>query len=105
MGDFSMTHIAAVIGWKFNHQPGMTTFNNKITEFPRGIPSQSDQDKWTAEFEAHLAVTDYQRKREPLYPPLADFGDAVYWAQKGDDSLMIAYVAACDKVKSDNPKP
>ena len=55
--------------------------------------------------DAALAATQYQRDRRPLYPPLADFADAYYWAQKGDDSLMTAYVAACDKVKSDNPKP
>lgn len=47
----------------------------------------------------------YARNREPLYPSLADFADAYYWLQKGDDSLMTAYIAACDKVKSDNSKP
>ena len=45
-----MTNIGAVIGWKFNHQPGMSTRDNVITEFPGSIPSQSDQDKWTAEY-------------------------------------------------------
>ena len=49
--------------------------------------------------------TQYSRNRGPLYPSLADFADAYYWAQKGNDSLMTAYIAACDKVKSDNPKP
>ena len=48
--------------------------------------------------------TAYARYREPVYPSLADFADAYYWAQKGEDSLMTAYIAACDKVKSDNPK-
>ena len=61
--------------------------------------SQADSDA------AALAATQYKRNREPLYPPLADLADAYYWAQKGDDSKMTAYVAACDKVKSDNPKP
>ena len=46
-----MADIAAVIGWRFNHQPGMSTRDNVITEFPGGIPSQADQDKWTAEYE------------------------------------------------------
>jgi len=45
-----MTNIGAVIGWKHNHQPGMCTRNGVITEFPGGIPSQADQDKWTAEY-------------------------------------------------------
>ena len=45
-----MTNIAEVIGWKFNHQEGMGTRNGVITEFPGGIPSQADQDTWTAEY-------------------------------------------------------
>ena len=45
-----MTDISAVIGWKFNHQEGMGTRDGVITEFPNGIPSQSDQDKWTKEY-------------------------------------------------------
>ena len=54
--------------------------------------------------DAALAATQYQRNRSPLYPPLADFADAYYWAQKGDDSKMTAYVADCAKVKADNQK-
>jgi hypothetical protein len=42
--------IAEVIGWKFDYQQGMSTRDNVITEFPGGIPSQVDQDKWTAEY-------------------------------------------------------
>ena len=45
-----MTTIGQVIGWKFNHQPGMVTRDGVITKFPGGIPSQADQDKWTAEY-------------------------------------------------------
>ena len=45
-----MTHISQVIGWKFNHQEHMVTYGGVITEFPGGIPSQADQDKWTAEY-------------------------------------------------------
>jgi len=61
--------------------------------------SQADSDA------AARAATQYQRNREPLYPPLADLADAYYWSQKGDDSLMTAYVAACDTVKAAHPKP
>ena len=45
-----MTNIGEVIGWKFNHQSGMSTRDGIITEFPGGIPSQADQDKWTKEW-------------------------------------------------------
>ena len=47
-------NIAEVIGWKFNHQAGMSTREGVITEFPGGIPTQADQDLWTAEYEAYL---------------------------------------------------
>tara|TARA_Y100001968_G_C18895050_1_gene498010 strand:+ start:96 stop:398 length:303 start_codon:yes stop_codon:yes gene_type:complete len=51
------------------------------------------------------AKVQYQADRLEAYPSLGDFADAYYWAQKGDNSKMTAWVAACDKVKSDNPKP
>lgn len=58
--------IADVIGWKFNHQEGMSTVNGVINKFPvtegvtliNGIPSQADQDTWTTEYEAYKAATD-----------------------------------------------
>ena len=55
-----MTNIGIVIGWKHNHQPGMSTRDNVITEFPGGIPSQADQDTWTAEYEAYLPTQQWQ---------------------------------------------
>ena len=51
-----MSNIGAVIGWKFNHQPGMSTRDGVITAFPGGIPSKELQDQWTAEYEAYLAA-------------------------------------------------
>ena len=44
-------------------------------------------------------------KRSLLYPSLTDLADALYWNSKGDDSKLTAYYAACEKVKTDNPKP
>ena len=49
-----MSDIGEVIGWKFNHQSGMSTREGVITEFPGGIPTQAEQDLWTAEYEAYL---------------------------------------------------
>ena len=54
-----MADIGAVIGWKFDHQAGMETKDGVITAFPGGIPSKSDQDAWTAEYETHVAATAY----------------------------------------------
>ena len=55
-----MTNIGVVIGWKHNHQSGMSTRDGVITEFPGGIPSQANQDKWTAEYEASLPTQQWQ---------------------------------------------
>ena len=50
-------------------------------------------------------ATQYQRDRSIKYPNLTDFADAMYWNSKGDSSKLTAYYAACEKVKTDNPKP
>ena len=47
----------------------------------------------------------YKIDRQYQYPSLEDFADAMYWNSKGDDTNLKAYYAACEKVKSDNPKP
>tara|TARA_R100000426_G_scaffold2111_1_gene3541 strand:+ start:565 stop:873 length:309 start_codon:yes stop_codon:yes gene_type:complete len=54
---------------------------------------------------AEAAAIAYQSVRKPLYPSLGDFADAMYWNSKGDSSKLTAYYAACEKVKTDNPKP
>tara|TARA_B100000424_G_C22500200_1_gene289564 strand:+ start:198 stop:512 length:315 start_codon:yes stop_codon:yes gene_type:complete len=59
--------------------------------------------KTTLDTEA--AKVAYQSVRQPLYPSLGDFADAMYWNSKGDSSKLTAYYAACEKVKTDNPKP
>jgi len=68
-----MTNIGEVIGWKFNHQEGMVTRNEVITEFPGGIPSQADQDKWTKEYEDHMVSIAYKKKRKVEYDKLNQF--------------------------------
>ena len=59
-----MTNISGVIGWKFNHQPGMCTKDGIITEFPGGIPSQADQDKWTKEWNDEAPAREMKEIRE-----------------------------------------
>ena len=54
---------------------------------------------------AEAAAIAYQSTRQPLYPSLGEFADAMYWNSKGDSSKLTAYYAACEKVKTDNPKP
>ena len=73
-----MTNIYEVIGWKFNYQEGMCTRDGVITEFPGGIPSQADQDKWTKEYEDHLALIKYKQDRAEAYPSIKDQLDDLY---------------------------
>lgn len=54
---------------------------------------------------AAAAAVAYKAARAEVYPDIRDFADAYYWAQKGDDSKMTAYISACAKVKADLPKP
>ena len=68
-----MYDIANVISWKHNDQAGMCTENGVITEFPDGIPSQADQDKWTVEYKAYVAANAYKLKRKKEYLELNQF--------------------------------
>ena len=62
--------IAEVIGWKFNHQPGMRCDEVdgvlQITDFPGGIPSQALQDQWTAEYNTYLLEQKVKSTNEAL---------------------------------------
>ena len=66
---------------------------------------QSEIDAARATQDADYAKVKYKDDRQPLYPPLEDFADAMYWNSKGDSSKLTAYYEACEKVKTDNPKP
>lgn len=66
---------------------------------------QSDIDVARTTLNSEAAAIAYQSTRQPLYPSLGDFADAMYWNSKGDSSKLTAYYTACEKVKSDNPKP
>lgn len=43
--------------------------------------------------------------RRNQYPLLQDFLDAYYWQQRGNDAPMRTYLARCDAVKEQHPKP
>ena len=66
---------------------------------------QSKIDAARTTLDAEAAAIAYQSIRQPLYPSLGDFADAMYWNSKGDSSKLTAYYAACEKVKTDNQKP
>jgi len=66
---------------------------------------QSNIDAARVTLDAEAAAIAYKSVRRPLYPSLGDFADAMYWNSKGDSTKLEAYYAACEKVKTDNPKP
>ena len=68
-------------------------------------PTDAEIDAEVTRLQADYDAKEYQRNRAPEYPTLADFADAYYWAQKGDNTLMDAYVSNCDAVKAKYPKP
>ena len=66
---------------------------------------QSKIDAARTTIDSEYAKVKYKDDRKPLYPLLEDFADAMYWNSKGDSTKLEAYYAACEKVKTDNPKP
>ena len=95
-----MNTIGQVIGWKFNNQAGMSTYDGVITEFPNGIPTQADQDLWTSEYEAHLASTEYSRQRKAKYDLLNQFEMQFDDAANG----TTTWIAAINAIKQEFPK-
>lgn len=52
--------------------------------------------------QAEWDALEYQRLRQPEYPPIEDYVDGVV---KNDQSQINAYIAACLAVKEKYPKP
>ena len=94
-----MSNIGAVLGWKFNHQSGMSTADGVITDFPKGIPSDEDIATWKAEYDAHILATAYIGKRVDEYPPIGDQLDKIY--HEGIDE----WKKVIKEVKDKYPKP
>ena len=57
-----------------------------------------------ADVDAYVAANAYKANRAAEYPSLAEFADAYYWAQNGDDTKMTAYIEKCAEVKQKFPK-
>ena len=89
--------------------PDVVTIDENAGAFDKDYKSitleQSKIDAARITLDAEAAAISYQSVRQPLYPSLGDFADAMYWNSKGDSTKLEAYYAACEKVKTDNPKP
>lgn len=68
------------------------------------IPAKSQLEAELARLQAEYDATEYQRLRQPAYPPLSDLADALYWQSKGDESKMTAYLAQVAAIKNKYPK-
>lgn len=71
---------------------------------PEEIAEREQQEIDWAVYKAEYDAKAYQRSRATEYPSLADFADAYYWAQNGDDTKMTAYIEKCAAVKEKYPK-
>jgi hypothetical protein len=71
---------------------------------PVARPTKAALDAEIVRLQAEWDSTEYQRQRQPEYPPLVDLADALYWQSQGDDSKMSAYLAAVEAVKLKYPK-
>lgn len=91
-------YMGAIIGWKHGNQAGMATYDGEITEFPGGIPSDSDINGWKAEYDAHVAASAYKNKRKAEYPSIADQLDLIY------HSGIEGWKAEIKKIKDKYPK-
>jgi len=67
-------------------------------------PSEAEIQAELVRLQADYAATQYQRNRQPEYPPITDLADALYWASEGDSTKLDEYYAACAAVKAKYPK-
>jgi hypothetical protein len=68
-------------------------------------PTKEEVEAEIARLQSQYDLTEYQRQRAPEYPDLKEFVDAYYWSQKGDETKMNEYIAKCDEIKNNYPKP
>ena len=103
-----MIHISKVLtalypeaSWSLqgNTYEGITWLSKNIE-----MPSKELVEAEVARLTAELSTTEYQRLRQPEYPPLADLADALYWQAQGDSTKMDQYLAAVAAVKEKYPK-
>ena len=80
-------------------------YANLIVHDGGSKPTESEVNAGLKAMQDAFDAKDYSRKRIGEYPSLGEFADAMYWNSKGDSTKLEAYYAACEKVKTDNPKP
>jgi hypothetical protein len=67
-------------------------------------PTEAEIMALATQFQAEYDALEYQRQRQPEYPPLGDLADAIYWQSEGDSTKMQAYLTKVAAVKASYPK-
>ena len=67
--------LAMALGWKFNHQPGMTTSDGSLTGFPGAWPTDAEQAQIVSDFETYVGSS--QAKDDELQVFLESAGGKV----------------------------
>lgn len=90
----------------FRYTPAeQETKDNLLPGWRWKMPDRVVEYIWNAEQAKEGALELMTQQRAAAYPPLQDFADAMYWQSRGDPTKMEAYLAACDAVKQQFPKP
>lgn len=64
-----MKNTGAILGWKFNHAPGICTIDGVITEWPAAlgpVPTQAQLNSWAAEYDTYLAARQAQKNADAV---------------------------------------
>jgi hypothetical protein len=105
---FEPDHHAAVMTAILNLVPGaaFSLVGDDLADIDwqddRDMPSEADILAEVERCWQDWHNTEYQRLRKPEYPPIEDYLDGVV---KNDQAQIDAYVAACQAVKDQYPKP
>lgn len=89
------------IEWKDKEPERISNMNNYANELQAFDDIMYDEEHQPEPSALEVAL----ENRRNAYPPLGDFADAYVHMSNGDATHMTAYVAACNQVKTDYPKP
>lgn len=59
---------------------------------------------WERQQRSNATVVDYKTVRGGAYPPISEQLDALYWARKGDSTMLQQMDSLIDSVKESYPK-
>lgn len=71
---------------------------------PSEVPSIQQINEEIERIKIADTQNEYRQFRKLEYPELADFADAYYWAQQGDNTKMDEYLAKIQAIKEKYPK-